>query len=225
MVGGPQRVGVAEVDLVLAEVALALRVLGLEAGRVHGVADPADERLDPRRAEHRVVDVVEVRRLEVAVALAPRVLVRVAEDEELELGARVRGPAALAEPGDLRAEDLAGRRGDVGAVGPREVREAHRRSLVPGDEPERVEVGVHREVAVAPLPGGHLVALDGVHLDVDGEQVVASLGAVRRHFIEEMPRGQAFALKPALHVGDGEQDGVDLAPVDALLEFLERHGR
>ena len=90
VVGGLQRGAVVEVDLVLAEVALALRVLDRHPGGRHRVADPADQRLDPRRAEHRVVDVVEVGRLEVAVALVPGVLVGVPEDDELELGAGVR---------------------------------------------------------------------------------------------------------------------------------------
>ena len=44
LVGGAQRVGVAEVDLVLAEVALALGVLDDDAGARHRVADPADQR-------------------------------------------------------------------------------------------------------------------------------------------------------------------------------------
>ena len=55
-------VGVAEVDLVLAEVALALGVLDRHARAGHRVADPADQRLDARGAEQRVVDVVEVGR-------------------------------------------------------------------------------------------------------------------------------------------------------------------
>ena len=49
VVGAAQRVRVAEVDLVLAEVALALRVLDRHPGRRHLVADPPDQRLDPRR--------------------------------------------------------------------------------------------------------------------------------------------------------------------------------
>ena len=43
---------------------------------------------------------------------------------------------------------------------------------------QRVEVGLEHEVAVAALPARHRVAVDGVHVDVDGEQVVAALGAV-----------------------------------------------
>ena len=65
--------------------------------------------------------------------------------------------------------------------------------------------GAHLEVAVAALPRAHRVAVDGVHLDVDGEQVVARLGAVLEHLVEEVLRREALALQAALHVGQGEQ--------------------
>jgi hypothetical protein len=116
-----ERVREVEVDLVLAEVALALRVLHPHARAHHRVADAPDQRLDARGAEHRVVDVVEVDRLEVAVALLPGLLVGVVEDDELELGARHRPPAAFLEPGELAAQDLARRGHHLGAVGPLEV--------------------------------------------------------------------------------------------------------
>jgi hypothetical protein len=75
---------------------------------------------------------------------------------------------------------------------------------VPGDPAQRVEVGPHDEVAVAALPRGHGVAVDGVHVDVDREQVVAALGAVLHHLVEEVRGGQPLALEPTLHVGDGQ---------------------
>ena len=98
VVGGRERLRVAEVDLVLAEVALALRVLDRHPGCRHLVADPPDQRLDPRRAEQRVIDVVEVGRLEVAIRLLPGVLVGVLEHDELQLGAGVRDHPPLGEP-------------------------------------------------------------------------------------------------------------------------------
>ena len=60
---------------------------------------------------------------------------------------------------------------------------------VPRDPAQGGEVGAHDEVAVAALPGRHRVAVDGVHVDVDGEQVVAALGAVRQDLVEEERRG------------------------------------
>ena len=207
----------------LAEVALALRVLDRHPGRHHRVADPPDQRLDPGGAEHRVVDVVEIRRVEVRVSLLPRLLVGVAKDDELELGARHRPPAALAEPVELATKDLARGGDDVGAVLPAQVRHQQHGALVPGDRAQGVEVGLHHEVAVAAFPRGHLVARDGVHVDVDGEQVVAALGAVLHHVVEEVRGGQPLALQPSLHVGDRQQHGVHGPVLDRFPELVKRH--
>ena len=82
---------------------------------------------------------------------------------------------------------------------------------------------MHLEVAVAPLPRGHLVAVDRVHVDVDREQVVAALGAVVDDVVEEVPRGQALALKASLHVGERQQDGVYLPGVNLRPQLVEFH--
>ncbi len=152
LVGGLQRGAVGEVDLVLAEVALALGVLHAQARAGHRVADAAEHRLDPGGAEDRVVDVVEVGRLEVAVVARLRLLVARLEEDELELGRGGRLEPALGEAVELAAQDLARRGGDGLAVGPREVGEAQRRALEPGDRAQRVEVRLHLEVAVAAFP-------------------------------------------------------------------------
>jgi len=93
---------------------------------------------------------------------------------------------------------------------------------VPGDAAQRAEVGRHREVAVAARPGGHLVPVDGVHLDIDGEQVVAALGAVLHHLVEEVPGVEPLALQASLHVGDRDDDGIDLIAVDERGQLLQR---
>ena len=108
-VGGGQGVGVAEGDLVLAVVALALGRLDPHAGPGHGVADAAQQRLDPGRAQQRVVDVVVVGRAQVAVGLGPGLLVAVAEHDELELGAGVGRPAPLGQPLQLPPQHPPGR--------------------------------------------------------------------------------------------------------------------
>ena len=137
----------------------------------------------------------------------------------------VGAPAALGQARELAAQDLP-RRGDhVGAVEPRDVGQADRRCPPARHAAQRVEVGHEHHVAVAALPRGHRIALDGAHLDVDGEQVVAALGSVLEHLAEEVRGGQALALQASLHVGHREQDRVDLAAGDRLLEFVERHGR
>ena len=85
---------------------------------------------------------------------------------------------------------------------------------MPRHQPQRREVGAEHEVAVAALPARHRVAVDRVHLDVDGEQVVARLGGVRHHLVEEVGGGAALALQPALHVGERDEHGVDRPVVD-----------
>ena len=97
------------------------------------------------------------------------------------------------------------------AVAPGAVGHQHDRRLLPGDGPQGVEVGLHLEVPVTLVPRAHLVAVDRVHVDVDGEQVAAALGPGLEHFVEEVGSGQSFALEASFHVGDRQQDGVDLA--------------
>ena len=106
-------------------------------------------------------------------------------------------PAALREALELAAQDLPRRGEHVRAVLPGQVGHQQHGALVPGDRPQGVEVGLHHEVAVAALPRRHLVAGDGVHVDVDGEQVVAALGPVRDHLVEEVRGGQPLALEAA----------------------------
>jgi uncharacterized membrane protein len=83
VVAGGQRVGVAEGDLVLAQVALALGRLHVHAGAGHAIADAAQEVLDPPGADERVVDVVLVGGLKPTVALVPGGLIAVLEQHEL----------------------------------------------------------------------------------------------------------------------------------------------
>ena len=138
-------------------------------------------------------------------------------------------PACAAQPrsarrASWRAQDLARRGDDRRAVLPLDVGQAQRRALEPRRAAQRVEVGLEHEVAVAALPARHLVAADGVHVDVDREQVVAALGAVADDRLQEPRGGQALALQAALHVGQGQQDGVDVACRDLGLQLVEGHG-
>ena len=93
--------------------------------------------------------------------------------------------------------------GDDGlAVVPAEVGHHQRGAGQPRQQPQRGEVRRHHHVAVAGLPARHRVAVDGVHVDVDGQQVVAALGAVRGDVVDEQPGRDPFAGQPALHVGE-----------------------
>ena len=212
LVGGSHHLVVLEGDLVLAEVALALGRLDDQPGAEHAVADVAQQRLDPAGAEQRVVHVVLVRRGEVAVAGGPGLLVGVVEDDELELG------AGEGDAGPARRRARPGPAGS--AAGSRRRRCARRPArpgrtmtiAVPGIQGTGCRVSRSRtnsHVAVAALPRADGVAVDGVHVDVDGQQVVAALGAVLEHGVEEELGVDPLALQPALHVGEGDDDGVD----------------
>ena len=96
-------------------------------------------------------------------------------------------------------------------------------AVVPRDRPQRVHVRLHHEVAVAALPRRHRVAVDGVHVDVDREQVVAALGAVLDDLVEEVRRGEPLALEASLHVAEHKEHRVDRAAVGRLAQLLERH--
>jgi hypothetical protein len=53
-------------------------------------------------------------------------------------------------------------------------------------------------------------------------KVVAALGVVLQHLVEEVAGGQPLALESALHVGDGEQHRVDAPGVDLGSQLLDR---
>src|SRR5690606_38175933 len=60
-----------------------------------------------------------------------------------------------------------------------------------------------------------------VHLDVDRQEVVAAFRAVLADLLEEQAGGDPFADQPALHVGEGDDHGVDAAVPDALAELVD----
>ena len=111
VVAGDAGVVVAECDLLLTEVALALDALAVHPGAGHAQPDVAQQRLHPRRREHRVVDVVVGRRCQPAVAGRPGITVGVVEDHELQFGADVGHQPLVGQPGDLLVEDAARRLG------------------------------------------------------------------------------------------------------------------
>ncbi len=221
LVAGAEGVAVAEDDLVLTGVALALGGLHVQARAGHAVADGAQQRLHPRGPDHGVVDVVLVGGLQVRVARGPRLLEGVAEDDELQLGPGVRRQPELGQPVELTSQHLARRGDDGGVVLPEHVAQHHRRALLPRQQAQRGQVGPQDEVAVAGRPRRHRVAVDRVHLDVDGEQVVARLGVVGQHLVQEVLGAAPLALQASLHVGHGHDHGVDRAVVDQRAQLLQ----
>ena len=91
---------------------------------------------------------------------------------------------------------------------------------------KRAHVGLHDHVAIAGVPRRQRVARDGVHLDVDGEQVGAALGAMLEHLgevVDEALRADALDAHP-VGVAEGRADGLARCrPRAADLE--QREGR
>jgi hypothetical protein len=205
-----QRVGVPEVDLVLARPRLALGGLDANPRTVHAVPDLADERLVVRGREHVVVEDVGHRRRQVAVVPAVRLLVGLLEQEELQLGAEHRRESEFRGALDLGAQHLPGRRRHRRAVLPGHVAEHECRRLEPRDPAQRREVGQQREVAVPPLPARDRVARHRIHLHLEREQVVAALDRVPgADLVHEELAVEPLPHQPALHVGEGDDHGVD----------------
>ena len=76
--------------------------------------------------------------------------------------------------------------------------------------------GCDRDVAVALFPVGELVARQRVHVDVDGEQVVAGVHRLlpALHLLGPVVAGDALADEPALEIGERDEHGVDRAVRD-----------
>ena len=221
-VRGAERVGEAEIDLLLARPGLALGALDLDAGCLHVGSDGPDEALVVACGEHVVVEVVGHRGCEVLVALGVRLRERLLEEVELKLGPEhglePERPGAL----DLVAKHLAWRRPDRVVVVPRDVAEHEGGRLQPGDPAQGGEIGHEVEVAEAALPAGHRVTGSRVHLHIHREQVVAALDRLTSGRAGKKVLGiEALPHQPPLHVGEGGDDCVDRTALDLALELLD----
>ena len=221
VVGHGHRVGETEVDLLLAGPRLTLGAFHRDARALHALADRTQESLVIRGGEDVVVEDVRHRGRQVGVVLGVRLGERLLEEEELELGTEHGLEAERAGALDLGAKDLPRRGPNRLAVVPGHVAKDERGGLEPGDAAQRRKVGHHVEVAVAALPVGHLVAGDGIHLHVERQQVVAPLDRLPvAGGVHEVLGVEALAHQPALHVGEGDDDGVDLTLFDLSRELV-----
>ena len=168
-----------------------------------------------------VVENVRHRRRQTPVVLRVGLRVRLAEEEELELGTDHRLEAGGARPLDLRLQDRARPRRDRLAVGGDDVAEDERGPFEPWRSPQRGQVRNGHEVAVALVPVGHGVAGPRLVVHVRGEEVGAALEPVLERVVEEEPRVEALAHQPALHVGERSDDGVDRPALDLLPQLVD----
>ena len=225
VVTGDERIVVAEPDLLLAVVALALDGLEPQTGPLHTQPDIAQQRVHSRRRQDRVVDVVIAGRGQPVVAGCPRLAIGLVEHDELQLGGDVGGQSALGQPVQLAAQDGARCHADRAAVGPAQIGDRQRRAGQPGNQPQGAQVRRHHHVAVAGVPTRHRIAGHGVHFDVDGQQVATTLRPVSGHLVDEEPGGHPLAHEPSLHVGESHDDGIHIADPDELFQRGQRQGR
>ena len=123
----------------------------------------------------------------------------------------------------LRLQHLPRRRRDGRAVVPLDVAEYEGgRRRATGMRRSVREIRREREVAVALLPARDLVARDRVHLHVQGKQVVAALDRVLGlDLLDEELAVEPLSEQAPLHVGEGDDDRVDVTARDLILQFVE----
>jgi hypothetical protein len=108
-VGHGQRVGVADVDLLLAGGGLALGIFDRNAGALQTVADRPHDVFFLGRLEDVVVLVIAAGELQVAVSAFARAVIGLVEQEEFEFGGHIGLQAHGFQPGDLALQDGARR--------------------------------------------------------------------------------------------------------------------
>jgi hypothetical protein len=212
--------GMGSPDLLLPGAPLALAALDPDARAQHAVADVAVDPLLLGGLEDVVVLGVVADRLEIRIPLLLGDLVRVLEEDELELGGDQHAVAGGGGALHLTLQDAARRLLDRMAVVIDQVAEDERRLLEPRDAPERADVAHRVEVLVAGLPARQPVAGQRVHVDVDGEQVGARVHPRAAHLVQVEARGDTLPHESPLQVGKGDQDRVDLAVADETLEVV-----
>ena len=209
VVGGAQRVGVAQVDLLLARAALVVAELHRDAHRLeHG------DRLAAEVGAHRLRGVVEV----AAAVDRHRLhagLRGVLEQVELDLGVGVEGEALVGGLGQGPLEDVARVGVRRGAVGHHDVAEhpGGRRALAaPRQDLERRRVGLGQHVGLVD-PGE---PLDGRAVEPDA----LVEGAL------ELRRRDRHGLQEPEHVGEPQPHEADVALLECPEHevFLLAHG-
>ena len=213
--------GVAHVDLLLARAPLALGVLDRDAGTREAIAQGAHVDLLLGGLQDMIVLDVVTRRLQIAVALLEGGLVRIIEQEELELGGHVGLHLHRLEALQLLLENGARRMRHVFMGVVVEHVAQHQRSA---GQPRRAaqgrHVGLQHEVAIALLPARRLVAGHRLHLDVDAEEVVAAMRFLVAAVGEELGV-EALADEAALQIDHGGHDRIDGAGLHLCLQLVK----
>ena len=221
-IGRLEHVVVADVDLVLTVGGLALAELDRHVRRGHLVAQETVQRFGLGGLQQVVVLVVVAERARDGMAPFGQLLPGILQDVELEFRAGLEREPLLRRLGHLVLQDRprCDRDLEPGLLVDR-VGQDQRRARQPGQDPELVPDRFGDPVAVAGLPVHQGEAFGRVHLHVRTQEVRAEVGAVADHAIQERLALDALADEPALHVGDRDDDRVDLPVADHLLQLDE----
>ncbi len=185
-VGHRQRLGVADVQLVLAKSPFALGVLDRNAGRLEMPPNRRCEGLRAGALEDVVILEIPADRREAGIPGPCSRAVVLLEDVVLELGSREGPKSQVARRVDLIAQKRARRHAHVAVrVLVAHVAQHERALLEPARDPQRRQIRHEVEVAVALLPVRERVALDRLHLHVGRKEIIAAVGAVRRVILDE----------------------------------------
>jgi len=211
-VGHLQRLGVAQVELVLPQPPLALGGFHRDTGVLEGAAGSGGKALGAAALEDVVVLQVPAGGLQVGVAPLGRFAVGVGENVVLELRSRHHLVAVSGGRLELLAQQAA-RRQRHQLVGFRVQHVGQHQSgpVGPGGQAQGVHVGHQMDVAVAQFPVGEVVTGHRRHLHVDGQQVVAGVGARPGGVFQKKFGVEAFAHQPAVEVGEGHDHRFDIA--------------
>ena len=82
---------------------------------------------------------------------------------------------------------------------------------LPWQHANGVPVGHCHHVAVALFVTCKVVTRNWVVVHVGGNEIVAVLGAMTGNFFKKKPASETFANHSTLQVGEGNNDGVDIA--------------
>ena len=211
-----ERIGVAEVYLLLAEAPFGLRELDLDADVIEVAAHGLQERLVLGRLQNVIVAAIGRGRVEALIVLVPGGLEAVLEQEKFQLGRAFDAEAERRRFLDLTLEDCARRDGDGCArVLIAQIAQHHRGLVMPGHAMEGREIGCVVAIVISGVPAGQREAGARVHVHVDDEDVERTMQAlIAERRLQEGAAGDALAHQAAPDVGRRAHHGVDVAARD-----------
>ena len=218
-VGHVEGLGIADVELVLAQAPLAFGVLNRDARGAQVAAGRAGKVLVAAALEQLVVLQVPARWLQAVVMRRVGVAVAILEEVILQFGGGHGPVAKVLGGGELLPQQAARGLGQQG-VGFLIIDIAHHPggAVQPRGDPQGREVWHEVKIAIAQFPIGKAIARHRLHLHVRGEEVVTGMGAPVQRRFEEKIGVEVLAREAAVVIGKGQHDRVDGAGLDSRLQ-------